>query len=106
LRRKVGGIENVLERDRQAAQRQGRKLRRVGGAARRVEIECNESGNILFARGDGLGAKLDGGAWREFAGFDAADEIERGKHQSPFVPFADFAMWPETRNRIKAASHG
>ena len=89
--------------------------RRFGRAARRIEIERDEGADVLLARGDRLGAKLDDGARREFAGVDAAGKIERRKHHA--CPAATMivislvmnvglpgAMWPESRFGIKARS--
>ena len=101
MRRQIGGVEYVLERDRQAGERQRRQARVCGGAARRVEIERDKGADLALARGNGLGAQLDDGAGLEFAGLDAAGKIERGKHPGPF---AFVPMWPERRARIKG--HG
>ena len=49
--------------------------------ARRIEIERDEGADLLFARGNGFGAKLDAARRLEFAGLDAAGKIERGEHQ-------------------------
>ena len=57
--RQIGGGEDILERHWHAAQRQCREACRVGGAARRVEIERDEGADVFLARGDRLGAKLD-----------------------------------------------
>ena len=41
-----------------------------------VEIEHDEGADVGLARGDRLGAKLDGGTRREFAGLDPARKVE------------------------------
>ena len=74
--RKVGGVENVLDADRQAAQRQSQELRRIGGAARRLDVERRESADLRLARRNGFGAEIDHRTWGELAGFDPAREVE------------------------------
>ena len=75
--RHVGGVEDVLERDRQAAQRlvleRGVALL---GLARAVEIERDEGVDLRLARGDRLRALFDQLRGRQFAGLDAAGQIE------------------------------
>ena len=44
--------------------------------ARRDQVEHDEGADLLLARRDRLGAHVDDCARREFAGFDAAGEIE------------------------------
>ena len=75
--REIGGIENVLEPDRQPAQRRRGQFWIFRRLPRRDEVEHDEGADLLVARGDRLGAHVDDRAWREFAGFDAAGEIER-----------------------------
>ena len=83
LGREVGGVEDVLDADRQSAQRQGFEGSRVcfslllGG----IDIECGESADLGFACCNRLGAQLDHVGWRQFAAVDAADEIEHRQHQ-------------------------
>ena len=74
--RHVGGVENVLERDRQAAQRLVLEAGRLRRLARAVEVERDEGADSALARGDRLGAQVDRLRGREFAGFDAAGKIE------------------------------
>ncbi len=75
--REIGGIENVLEPDRQPAQRRRGQFRIVRRAPGAIEVEHHEGADVFFARRNRLGAHVDDGAWREFAGLDAAGEIER-----------------------------
>ena len=80
LRRQIGGGENIFKGNRQAAQRQSRKPRIVGGAARPGEVECNEGADLLFACVNGFSAQFDRGARGQIAGFDTAGKIEGGEH--------------------------
>ena len=80
LGREIGGIENVLEPDRQTAQRRQRQFCIVRGLPRCHQVEHNEGADLLVARRDRLGTDIDDGARRQFAGVDTAGEIERGEH--------------------------
>jgi hypothetical protein len=85
LRRQIGRIKNILERNRQATERQRREPRAFCCAPRAGEIERGESANILFAVSDRFGACFDELAGRQFAGFDAAGESESREHQAPSI---------------------
>ena len=80
MRWQIGGSENILEGNRQATQRQSRKPRIVGGAARSGDVKRNEGADLLLACVNGFSAQLDHGARGQVAGFDAAGEIEGGEH--------------------------
>jgi hypothetical protein len=74
--RQVGGVEDVLDANRQPGERQARKLGPPGVAPRRFEVERREGADLGLARRDGRGAEIDYGARGELAGRDPAHEIE------------------------------
>ena len=80
LGREIGGIENVLEPYRQPTQRRRRQFCIFRRLTRRDQVEDDKGADLLVARRNRLGAHVDDRARREFAGFDAAGEIEGGKH--------------------------
>ena len=85
LRRQVGGIEDVLDPDRKTAQRRANKPRVFRGTGRRLEVKRYERADLGLVGRDRLGAEFDDSTRGEFAGFDAAGQVERGKHQTPLA---------------------
>src|SRR6266545_6021117 len=79
--REIGGVVDVLDADRQAAERQLRQPRALGQSPRRIDVEHDEGANLRLAFRDRLGAEVDDRARGERAGLDAAGEIERCEHQ-------------------------
>ncbi len=80
--RKVGGIEDVLDADRQSGERTLRKSGRLGRALCALDAECCERADVGLARCDRLRAKVDHLPRREFAGRDPAGQVEGGQHQA------------------------
>ena len=65
----------------QPAQRRRRQFWIFRRLPRRDQVEHDEGADLLVARRDRLGAHVDDRARREFAGLDAAGEIEGGEHR-------------------------
>ena len=80
--RQFGGIEDVLDADRQSGERTLRKSGRLGCAPRALDVECCERADFGLARRDRLRATIDDLARREFAGRDPAGQVEGGQHQA------------------------
>jgi len=76
----IGGSENIFKGNRQATQRQSRKPRIVGGAARCGDVKRNEGANLFLACVNGFSSQLDNGTRGQVAGFDTAGKIEGGEH--------------------------
>ena len=74
--RHVGGVENILQPDRQAAQRLVLDAGRLRGRARAGEVERDEGADLALALGDGVGAEIERVGGGEFAGFDGAGKTE------------------------------
>ena len=81
LGREIGGIENILEPDRQAAQRRCGELRVFRRAARRNEIEHDEGADLLLARGDRLGAQIE----RPRAGVSSPASMRRARSRAESI---------------------
>ncbi len=94
--RHVGGVVDVLQRDWHAAQRQRAQL--VGVLprvrARALDVEMRECADIVLARRNRGGAEIDDALGREFAGFDAAREIEGGEQAVGTGEHFDFSCSP------------
>jgi hypothetical protein len=60
---KIGGVENILDADRQAAQRACRERRTggLGATARAIDVEHGECPDLALVRRNGRGAQVDHG---------------------------------------------
>ena len=74
--RHVGGVENILERDRQPAQRLVLEARRLRGLPRGFGVERDKGADFALALGDGVGAEIDRLRGGELAVFDGAGKAE------------------------------
>ena len=79
--RHICRVVDVLQSDREAAQRQRAQAPGVlaRDRARLVDREIGERADILLARGNGCGAEIDHALGRELARLDAARKIEGGE---------------------------
>ncbi len=79
--RQVGGVEQILDADRQPAQRRGDQL--SGGVlrafARRLDVEHGEGADGALAGGDRLRTAIDDVGRRELAAVDLPGEVERAQ---------------------------
>jgi hypothetical protein len=74
--RHVGGVENVLQPDRQAAQRLVLDAGRLRRRARAGQIERDERRDLALALGDGVGAEIERSRGGELARLDGAGKTE------------------------------
>src|SRR5262245_35956535 len=76
--REIGGVIDVLDADRQAAQRQ--RCAGVGARAGGLDIKRHERADLGLALGDSVGTKIHDRARGEGAGFDLPGKLERREH--------------------------
>jgi len=83
--RKIGGVENILDADGEAAQRRFRQhgARAFGQAARAVDVERRERADLALACCNRRGAQIDCGSGGQLARLDAGREIERETSRGP-----------------------
>src|SRR5258708_29904839 len=113
LSREVGGIERILDADREPAQRRVPQSGRRGGAAGGRDIERRKGADRGLVAGDRLGAEIDDRARWQGTGLDRLGEIERGQHGLPGASNERHVlhwgpppkpMWPQRHRWIKGLS--
>src|ERR1700722_13371350 len=99
LGRQIGRVVNILHSDRQTAQRQRAQPRPFGGFSRAIDIECNKGADFRLARRNRFGAQFHNLARLNFAGVQAPDEMEYGKHHLPSMRATRRCVTPRTTGK-------